>query len=77
MQVKDCVSEQVQQLVPNLVTGGIANHVPSMIDEVGPGSSTWHRPWLMPLHVRCTADPTATRLAFMHLAVPRAVIKVM
>jgi hypothetical protein len=44
MQVKDCVIEQVQQLVPNLVTSGIANLVPSMIDEVGPRSSTQFTP---------------------------------
>lgn len=33
-QVKDYAAEQVQQLVPNLVTAGIVAHVPPMIDEV-------------------------------------------
>lgn len=34
LQVKDCVGEQVQQLVPSLVNSGIAAHVPPMIEEV-------------------------------------------
>jgi hypothetical protein len=34
LQVKDCVGEQVQQLVPSLVNNGIAAHVPPMIEEV-------------------------------------------
>lgn len=33
-QVKDCVGEQMQQLVPSLVNSGIAAHVPPMIEEV-------------------------------------------
>lgn len=34
VQIKDCIGEQVQQMVPGLVVNGISNHVPSMVDEV-------------------------------------------
>jgi hypothetical protein len=39
LQVKDCVGEQVQQLVPSLVNNGIAAHVPTMIEEVSTPAS--------------------------------------
>jgi hypothetical protein len=73
VQVKDCIGEQVQQMVPGLVVNGISNHVPSMIDEVsniqfavGPYLAVSHPVVCICSCLKCLCTELALSTALLH-----------